>query len=84
MTSGLSQVCKQWFGVRIGMLSIKRLATKNPHDSQLCWVSTNSKVGLTAPAYHKKEGAAPHPAACKFSLLYNGKPDGSLGVRVGT
>ena len=37
-----------------------------------------------APAYHKKEGTAPHPGACKYSLQYDGRPDGRFGVRVGT
>ena len=42
------------------------------------------RFGWAAPAYHKKEGAAPHPGVCKFSLLYDGRPDESFGVWVGT
>ena len=38
---------------------------------------------LAAPAYHKKEGATPHPGACKLSLQYDGRPDECFGVRVG-
>ena len=37
-----------------------------------------------APAYHKKEDETLHPGACKFSLQYDGRPDGRLGVLVGT
>ena len=37
-----------------------------------------------ASAHHKKEGATPHPGACKFSLQYDGRPDGRLWVRIGT
>ena len=37
-----------------------------------------------APAYHQKEGAAMHPGACKFSLLYDGRPDERSVVRGGT
>ena len=39
---------------------------------------------MGAPAYHEKEGATPHPVACKFSLQYEGWPDERYGVRVGT
>ena len=42
------------------------------------------RLGWAAPAYHKKEGAIPHPGACKFSLQYDGRPDGRFGVRVWT
>ena len=41
------------------------------------------RLGWAAPAYHKKEGATPHPGACKFSMQYDGRPDGRLGVRDG-
>ena len=41
-------------------------------------------LGWTAPAYHKKEGATPHPGACKHSLQYDGRSDERFGVRVGT
>ena len=57
------------------MLLVVHLAPKNPHDhgSQLLWA---------APAYHKKEGASPHPGAWKFSLLYVGRPNERFEVRV--
>ena len=41
-------------------------------------------LGWAAPAYHKYEGATPHPGACKFTLQYDGRPDERLGVGVGT
>ena len=36
-----------------------------------------------AHAYHKKEGVTPHHAACKHRLQFDGRPDGSFGVRFG-
>ena len=39
-------------------------------------------VWSAAPAYHRKEVATPHSGACKFSLHYDGRPDGRFGVRV--
>ena len=39
---------------------------------------------LAAPAYQKKEGAAPHPVGCKLSLQYDGRPEERFGVCVGT
>ena len=36
------------------------------------------------PAYHKKEGAIPHPGTRKHSLQYEGRPDGLFGVWVWT
>ena len=36
------------------------------------------------PVYHDEEGPTPHPGACKFSLQYDGWPDGCFGVWVGT
>ena len=71
MTAELSQVCKLWFGVGKGMLPVKRLASKvfmavNYFGRQLTrW------LGWAAPAYHKKEGADPHPGACRHSLQYD-------------
>ena len=41
-------------------------------------------LGWAVPAYHKKEGATPHPGAFTFSFHYNGRPDERFGVRVGT
>ena len=37
-----------------------------------------------ALAYHKMEGATPHPGVCKHSLQYDGRPDERIGVLVGT
>ena len=36
------------------------------------------------PAYHRKEGATPHPGASKFSLQYDGRLEERVGVRVVT
>ena len=57
----------------------KTSSSKNPQNngSQLLWAPTNH------PTYHEKEGATPHPGASKFSLQYDGRPDGRIGVRVG-
>ena len=41
------------------------------------------KLKLAAPAYHKEEGAIPYPGVCKYSLQYDGKPDGRICVWVG-
>ena len=49
-----------------------------------CWRQLARKLGWAAPAYHKKEGATPHPGACKFNLQYDGRPDECFWVRVGT
>ena len=38
-------------------------------------------LGWSAPAYHKKDGATPHPGACKFSLQYDWRSDECFGVR---
>ena len=35
-------------------------------------------------AYHKKDGATPPPGACKFSLLYDWRPDDRFREQVGT
>ena len=68
------------------MLNVKHLAQKilkimalNYSGRQLA-----RRLGLAAPAYHKKEGAIRHPGACQFSLQYDGRPDERLRVRVGT
>ena len=38
-------------------------------------------LGLAAPAYNKKDGKSLHPGACKYSLQFDGRPDGRFGVR---
>ena len=48
-----------------------------------CGHQINRRLGLAAPAYHKKEGATQHPLACKFSLQYDGRPDEHFAVRIG-
>ena len=40
-------------------------------------------LGWAALAFHEKEGATPHPGACKHSFLYDGRPDWRFGVQVG-
>ena len=57
-------------------------STKNPrgsHGRQLA-----RRMGWAAHAYHKEEGAAPHPGAHKHSLQNDGRPDWHFGVQVGT
>ena len=38
------------------------------------------RLAWAAPAYHENEGTTPHPGACKFSLQYDLRPDGRLGL----
>ena len=71
MTAELSQVCKLWFGVGKGMLPVKRLASKVFMAVNYCGRQLARWLGWAAPAYHKKEGAAPHPGACRHSLQYD-------------
>ena len=49
-----------------------------------CWPQLSRMLGWAAPALHIKEGETPHPGACKLSLQYDGRPDESFGVWVGT
>ena len=86
MTSGLPQVCKLWFGVTKCMLPVKHPAQKilKIMAVNYCGRKLARRLGWAAPAYHKKKGATPFPGACKLSLQYDGRPDESLGVRVGT
>ena len=42
------------------------------------------RLGWAAPAYHKKDGATPHPGSRRHGLLYDGKPDERFGVRLGS
>ena len=44
----------------------------------------NRRLWCAVPAYHKKKGATLHPGACKYSLQYDGRPDGRFRVWVGT
>ena len=62
------------------MHPVKHLAQKILMAVNYCGRQLNRRLGWTAPAYHEKEGAAPHPDACKFSLQYDGRPDGHIGV----
>ena len=45
-----------------------------------CGRQLTRRFGWVSPAYHKKEGATPHPGVCKFSLQYDGGPDERYGV----
>ena len=85
MTSGLPQVSKLWLGVSNGMLPVRHLATNILIMAvNYCWRQLARQLRWATPAYHQKVAAAPHPGVCKFSLQYEGRPDGCLGVRVGT
>ena len=42
------------------------------------------RLGWAALAYHKQEGATPHPGPRKHCLQNDGKPDERFGVRLGT
>ena len=42
------------------------------------------RLGWATLAYHKQEGATPHPGPRKHCLQNDGKPDERFGVRVGT
>ena len=68
------------------MLPVKHLAPKilKIIAVDYCERQQTQRLGLAAPAYHKNEGATPHPGACKFSLQNDGKPDGRSGVRAET
>ena len=49
-----------------------------------CGCQLARSLRWAAPAYHKKEGATPHPGAQKHSLQYDRRPDGCIGVLVWT
>ena len=70
--------------VKQGMLPVQHLAPKIIMSVNYCGRQLARTFGWEAPAFHKTEGAAPHPSACKFSLQYDGRPDGHYGVLVGT
>ena len=82
MTSGLPQVCKLWFCVNCSF--VKHLAPKILMAVNYCESQLAQRLEWAAPAYHKKDGATPHPGACKYSLQYDRRPDGRFGVWVGT
>ena len=84
MASGLPQVSKMWLGISKGVLPVKHLAPKILMTVNYCGRQLAQWLGLAAPAYHTKEGATPHPGVCKHSLQYDGRPDGLIGVWVGT
>ena len=62
-----------------GHAPCKTSSTKDPHDSQLLWVSTSLMV-FGAPVYGKKEGATTNPGAC---LQHDERTYGRIGVLVG-
>ena len=84
MTSGLPQVCKLWLGVSKGMLPVEHPAPKmlTIMAVNYCGSQLARRFQWAAPAYHKKEGATPHPGACKCSLQYGRRPDERFGVQV--
>ena len=84
MTSGLPQVCKLWLWVSKGMLPVKHLEPKILMAVNYCGRQLARRLGLVAPAYHKKEGVTQYPAACKFSLQYDWRSDERFGVWFGT
>ena len=65
------------------MLHVKHLAAKILMVVNYCGLQIAERLGLAAPAYHKKEGATPHPGTRKHSLQYDGRPDERFGVQVG-
>ena len=85
-TSGLQQVCELWLGVSKGMLPVRDYNNKKLQIMAVsyCGRQLARRLGWVTPVYHDEEGATPHPGACKFSLQYDGRPDGCFGVWVGT
>ena len=49
-----------------------------------CGRQIAGRLRWVAPVYHKKGGATPHPGACKHRLQYDRRPDGRIGVWIGT
>ena len=66
------------------MLSVRHLAPKILMAVNYCGRQLSQRLGRAKPAYHKNEGIALHLVACKHSLQYYGRPDGRIGVWVGT
>ena len=67
-----------------GMLLVKHLAPKIIMAVNYCGRKLAQSLRWAAFAYHKKDGATPHPGAHRHGLQYDGRPDERLGVRVGT
>ena len=82
MTSGLQQVCKLWFWVSKSMLPVRHLAPKILMAVNYCGHQLARRFGWVVHAYHKKEGASPHPGVCKHSYQYDRRPDGCFVVWV--
>ena len=83
MTSRLPQVCKLWMGVSKGMLPVKYLVKAMLMAVNYCRRQQARRLGWATPAYHKEEGATPHPGVCKYSLQIDGMPDGRMGCVLG-
>ena len=66
------------------MLPVEHLAPKILMAVSHCGRQLVQRLGLAAPAYHKKERATPHPEAYKHSLQYDSRPNGRIGVWVRT
>ena len=79
MTSGLPQVNRLWLGVSNGVLPIKYL-TQKIMAFNYCGRQVARMLFWVAPAYHKKEGAAPLPGASKFNFQYDRRPMSALGA----
>ena len=64
------------------MLPVKHLAQKiiKIMAVNYCGRQLAQWLWRAAPAFHKKEGAAPHHVACKFSLQYDERPDVRFGM----
>ena len=52
-----------WFEASKGMLHVKHLAPKILMAVNYCVRQLARRLGWAAPAYHRKEGATPHPGA---------------------
>ena len=65
------------------MFPVRHLAPKILMAINYCGRQLARRLEWAAPAYHKKEGATPHPGASKFCLQYDGRPDWRFWVWVG-
>ena len=86
ITLGLPPACKLWFGVSKGMIPVRHLAPKilKIMAVNYCGCQLDGRLTWVAPAYHKNEGATPHPGACMFGLQYDGLPDERFELQVET
>ena len=66
-----------------GHAPCKTSSSKNPHGSQLLWEPTRPKVGVAAPAYHKKEGADCILEHARIACSIMGGPVGALVCGLG-